>query len=157
VSLRQLNASDEIAATVGESDSGVRLAGFSKSSPAPWAGDYTMILTEATNLGANPAPEGSGHGAVKIQAVKGTLSFKGTLGDGTRQPPSLAADEVGSDRWHDLPYKQDGGHVGGWSRFVPIPGDVAPYQVAAAGDSELYGEKSANAKHKSYRAGFGPV
>lgn len=157
VTLRQLDNSDMIVATLGESASGVRLAGFSKSSPAPWAGDYTMILTEATNLGANPAPEGSGHGAIKIQAVKGTLSFKGTLGDGTRLTATLAAGEDGSYRWYVLPYKKDGGYFGGWIRFVPITGDVAPYQVAGAGDSELYWEKSANAKHQGYRAGFGPV
>lgn len=156
VSLRQLNASNAVVSTLGQSDSGVQLADYTKSTPTPWSGNYTLVLDQTTDLGAITPPEGTGYGLVNIPAVKGILSFKGKLGDGSTLTASLAPSADGSYRWYVSPYKT-GGYFAGWIQFVPISGGVAPYQVAGPGDSELYWEKSANAKDKSYRAGFGPV
>jgi hypothetical protein len=156
VSLRQLNAEHAVIATLGRSDSGVQLATYTRAVPTPWQGSYTMLLNESTNLGATASPEGVGHGLIKINAGRGTLVFKGKLGDGRKLSASLAPSADGSYRWYVSPYRT-GGYFGGWIQFSPISGDTAPYQMTGTGDSELYWEKSAHSKDTSYRAGFGPV
>ncbi|MBC8040622.1 MAG: immunoglobulin domain-containing protein, partial [Opitutaceae bacterium] len=161
-SLQQLDGSGNVVETVAESTSGGQIARFSNSSPAPWQGAYTMVLSDPTappfDMGVTLAPEGTGFGLVTISASSGIMVVKGTLGDGTPLTASLSPSADGSYRWYVKPYKKTGGFFGGWTQFTPVSGDEAPYEVATAANSELYWSKSAsNSKDKSYRAGFGPV
>lgn len=160
-SLQQLDGSGNVVETVAESDSGVQLVRFSKSSPAPWQGNYTLVLSDPTDLpvdmGVTLAPEGTGFGRIAISSASGLLVVNGTLGDGTPVTASLSPSADGSYRWYVKPYKT-GGFLGGWTQFTPVAGSGAPYEVATSANSELYWAKNASSgKDKSYRAGFGPV
>ncbi len=156
VTLQQLDGSNSVVGTLGQSDGGVQLAIYTNTSPTPWSGNYTMVLSATDDLGSSPAPEGTGYGFIKIPAARGLMGFKGKLGDGRTLTASLAPSADGSYRWYVSPYKT-GGYFAGWIQFVPVSGSDAPYQVAGSGNSELYWEKSPYASDKSYRAGFGPV
>jgi hypothetical protein len=159
-SLQQLDTSNAFVATLAESASGVQLANFTKGTPTPWQGVYTLILDDPTtaplDLGATTAPEGTGFARVNIKASGGIMSIKGTLGDGTRLTASLAPSADGSYRWYGQPYR-NGGFFGGWIQFTPIAGGIAPYQISTSSSSELYWAKNPSIKDKSYRAGFGPI
>ena len=160
-SLQQLDGSGNVVETVAESDTGVQLARFTSSSPAPWQGVYTMVLSDPTDLpidmGSTLAPEGTGFGRITITGSSGLLVVAVTLGDGTPVTASLSPSADGSYRWYVKPYKT-GGFLGGWTQFTPVSGIGAPYEVATSTNSELYWAKDASSnKDKSYRAGFGPV
>ncbi|HTJ79637.1 MAG TPA: putative Ig domain-containing protein [Rariglobus sp.] len=147
--------------TISQSDTGVQLADYTKASPTPWEGNYSLVLddpmTAPSNLGLTVIPEGTGYGMITIKAVGGTMVCKGQLGDGTRLTASLAPSADGSYRWYVKPYKT-GGSFAGWIQFVPVAGLGAPYQVVGAANSELYWSKDASSSRDvSYRAGFGPV
>jgi hypothetical protein len=158
--LRQLDNSGNLVATVAESDTGVKIAKFTGASPAPWRGVYTVVLNDPANppvnLGANPAPQGSGFGRIKVPGP-GRMNFSVNLGDGKHLTASVAPGVDGSYRLYTKPYAQ-GGLFGGWIQFTPVAGGVAPYQVATSANSELYWTKAAsNNRDRGYRAGFGPV
>lgn len=160
-SLQQLDNANTVVSTLAESDTGVQLASYTRASPAPWQGVYSLILDDPTtapvNMGVTPAPEGTGFGRVTINGSDGHMTIRGTLGDGSPLTCNLAPAADGSYRWYVKPYKT-GGFFGGWIQFTPVAGGVAPYQVATSANSELYWAKDASsAKDKSYRAGFGPV
>ncbi len=160
-SLQQLDGSGNVVETVAESDTGVQLARFSTSSPAPWQGAYTMVLSDPVdvpvNMGMLVAPEGTGFGRISVSSSSGLLVVNGTLGDGTPVTASLSPSADGSYRWYVKPYKT-GGFFGGWTQFTSVSGGEAPYEVATSANSELYWAKNASSsKDKSYRAGFGPV
>ena len=159
-SLQQLNEAGAVAATVAESETGVKIAKFTGASPAPWRGVYTVVLndpaTPAVNLGANPAPEGTGFGRIKIPGP-GRMNFSVNLGDGKHLTASVSPGSDGSYRLYTKPYAQ-GGLFGGWLQFTPVAGGGAPYQVSTSANSELYWTKAAsNNRDHGYRAGFGPV
>jgi hypothetical protein len=156
VTLMQLDATNAVVSTLGQSESGVKLAIYTTATPTPWQGKYTLVLEESANLGGSPSPEGSGYGIITIAPARGFMVVKGKLGDGRVLSASLAPSADGSYRWYVSPYST-GGYFGGWIQFVPVAGIVAPYQVAGSGNSELYWEKSPYANDNSYRAGFGPV
>ena len=144
---------------IGQSETGTKLATFTKSSPAPWMGNYTLVLDDPdfppVNLGTEAAPEGTGYALVSIGA-NGRLTITGKLGDGTPTTASLAPGADGSYRWYEKPYKKRG-YIGGWIRFAPVADGIAPYQVAGITGSELFWQKNAGAKDTNHRAGFGPI
>jgi hypothetical protein len=53
---------------------------YSRAHPAPQAGKYTLLLPGSTNAAGQPG--GNGFGAVTVND-SGTVTFSGTLGDGT--------------------------------------------------------------------------
>jgi hypothetical protein len=159
--LQQLNASNVVVSTLGESDTGVQLATYTSTTPTPWQGNYTLILDDPTtppsDLGVNVIPEGTGYGLITIRAAGGLMICNGRLGDGTPLTASVAPSADGSYRWYVKPYKS-GGTFAGWLQFTPVAGFVAPFQVVGDTNSELYWTKNASSSHDvSYRAGFGPV
>ncbi|MFA6961514.1 MAG: hypothetical protein WC205_12235 [Opitutaceae bacterium] len=160
-SLKQLDSSNVVTATLSDTTSGVKLATYTTTSPTPWQGKYNLVLNDPSsapvNLGMLTPPEGTGYGYATILAAKGLLTIKGKLGDGTSLTASLAPSADGSYRWYVKPYKT-GGFFGGWIEFVPVSGITAPYKVSGTSDSELYWQKSTGTtKDKTYRAGFGPI
>ncbi len=157
--LQQLDSSNVVTATLGQSSTGAQLAAYTTASPTPWRGNYTLVLDDPTtapvDLGSNVIPEGTGYGMITIKAAGGLMVCKGQLGDGTVLTSSVAPSADGSYRWYVKPYKT-GGSFAGWIQFVQLaPG--APYQVVGTADSELYWTKDAAPRDASYRAGFGPV
>ncbi|MFA6288839.1 MAG: hypothetical protein WC661_15770 [Opitutaceae bacterium] len=156
VALHQLDSSYVLVSTLGQSSSGIQLATFTASSPAPWQGYYTLILDDPTSPPTTP-PEGTGFATVTVKGDKGLFRLSGKLGDGTTLTATLAPSADGGYRWYGKPYKT-GGFFAGWIQFKPIAGIVPPYQIVGATDSELYWQKSpSSAKDRSYRAGFGPI
>lgn len=153
----------ELGSIVGQSSTGVQLATYSKSTPAPWQGTYTLIFNDPTNppvdMGSTTSPAGTGVGLVLIDASRGKFSFTGQLGDGTKLSASLSPSPDGSYRWYAKPYKKTGGYFGGWIKYEAISGGIAPYQMVGTADSELYWQKddTGGTKDKSYRTGFGPI
>ena len=160
-SLQQLDNANAVVSTLAESDTGVQLASYTRASPAPWMGVYSLVLDDPTtapvDMGVTLAPEGTGFGRVTIKDSNGRMTIRGTLGDGASLTCNLAPAADGSYRWYVKPYKA-GGFFGGWIQFTPVAGGVAPYQVATSANSELYWAKDASSTRDSrYRAGFGPV
>ena len=157
--LLQLDASNMVVATLGQSSTGAQLATYTAALLTPWRGNYTLVLDDPTtapaNLGSNVIPEGTGYGMITVRASGGLMVCKGQLGDGTVLTSSVAPSADGSYRLFVKPYNT-GGSFAGWIQFVQLaPG--APYQVVGTADSELYWTKDAALRDTSYRAGFGPV
>ena len=67
-------------------------AAYAKTNPAPFAGNYTMILPGTPN--PVEGPEGHGFGTVKID-VAGVASFAGTLSDGSKVSQKVALSRAG--------------------------------------------------------------
>jgi uncharacterized repeat protein (TIGR02543 family) len=127
---------------------------FSKASPAPQAGNYTLILP-----GTNSAtlPGGDGFGTVNVN-TSGTVIFSGTLGDGTKVTQTVV--ECGEGQWPlyisldsgngmllgwlTFTNKQDRDIDGFLNWFKPSQTVATPYQagftnvVEAAGSAYLY-------------------
>ena len=59
--------------------SGDRLVFNSRTNPAPWAGNYTLVLPGQDD---GSSPSGHSYGTVKVKTT-GAISFAGSLGDGT--------------------------------------------------------------------------
>jgi hypothetical protein len=88
VVLFDCGASNSSAAVIGSvsaanwlaSASADRMIFNSRTNPAPWAGTYTLVLP-----GQNYGPDSLGHsfGTIKV-TTSGTVSFAGSLADGTR-------------------------------------------------------------------------
>jgi hypothetical protein len=89
---------------------------FSRTNPAPQAGKYTLILP-GTNLVTQPG--GNGFGTVSVD-TSGTVTFSGTLGDGTKV--TQMATESGQGQW-PLYIPLDSGHgmLFGWLAFTNEP------------------------------------
>ncbi|HYG23235.1 MAG TPA: tandem-95 repeat protein [Verrucomicrobiae bacterium] len=65
---------------------------FNRTNPAPFAGNYTMVLPGSETSGG---PEGHGHGIIKVNAL-GKAMFAGLLGDGTKVTQSAALSKDGT-------------------------------------------------------------
>jgi len=120
---------------------GANRAVFSKTNPAPQAGKYTLVLP-----GTNSAtlPGGNGFGAVTVN-TSGSVTFSGTLGDGTKVTPTAIESEQG--QW-PLYVSLDSGNgmLLGWLTFTNEPDrDI---------DGLLNWFKPAQPASALYKAGF---
>lgn len=90
-----------------------RAAPFPKTSPAPFAGRYTMFISGDTNRGG-PA----GHSvATVIASASGTVTLSATLSDGTK---TTQAGIASKDGWWPLyaPLYRGKGSILGWLTFT---------------------------------------
>lgn len=84
---------------------GHRNSFHAKTSPAPFAGSYTMIVQGRTN--PSLGPEGHGFGTVKVDG-DGRASFAGTLADGTKVSQKVALSKNGQWPFHGAPHGGQG-------------------------------------------------
>ncbi len=92
---------------------GASRAVFSTANPAPQAGQYTLILP-GTN--SPTLPGGNGFGTVTVN-TSGTVTFSGTLGDGTKVTQS--AIESGQGQWPlYISLYSGNGMLMGWLTFT---------------------------------------
>ena len=102
-------------------------ASYSKTTPAPQAGSYTVVLPHnATRLGSD-VPQGDGFGSVVVKA-NGTVTGKGTLGDGTAF--TTGARLTRGNHWplHAVLYRSQGA-ISGDVAFPPAPTE---YEVSGS-------------------------
>jgi sulfur relay (sulfurtransferase) complex TusBCD TusD component (DsrE family) len=115
---------------------------FGRANPAPFAGNYTLVIP---GYDANPSlPAGDGFGSVKVNS-SGQVSFVGTLADGTKVSQSTTVS--GSGYWPlYLPLYSGNGSLMSWVAF------------ASNTNSDLAGRliwlKQAVSASKYYPAGF---
>jgi hypothetical protein len=114
---------------------------YSKSSPAPEAGQYTLILP-----GTNSAslPGGNGFGTVNVSA-SGTVTFGGTLGDGTKVTDSAVVSEQGEWPLY-ISLDSGNGMLLGWMTFTNETGSDV--------NGQLRWFKPAQSGAATYPAGF---
>jgi uncharacterized repeat protein (TIGR02543 family) len=115
---------------------------YSTAKPSPQAGKYTLILPGATNSATLPG--GNGFGTVTV-AASGSVTFSGTLGDGT--PVTQSANESAQGQW-PLYISLDSGQgmLLGWLAFTNEPlQDI---------DGQLGWFKPAQPTATTYKAGF---
>ena len=87
---------------------------FGRGNPAPFAGNYTLVIP---GYDANPSlPAGDGFGTVKVNS-SGQVSFVGTLADGTKV--SQSATVSGNGYWPlYLPLYSGNGSLMSWLAFA---------------------------------------
>jgi len=114
------------------------------TNPAPYAGNYTLVLPG--QVGTNTLPEGVGFGTLRVTA-SGLTTFAGTMGDGVRVMQSSAISKAGNWPLHSvLTYGLTRGAVIGWMNFVDRPGDDL--------NGTLIWTKPGNFLDRFYRLGF---
>ena len=87
---------------------------YSRSAPAPQGGNkYTIVI--APGATDSTQPDGYGYGALTVDA-SGNISFKGTLGDGTKVAQKTFISSDGQWPFYLSPYLAGGG-VFGWLSF----------------------------------------
>jgi hypothetical protein len=91
----------------------------SKTNPAPYAGNYTMIIPGQDD-GAD-GPEGDGHGTVKIDG-NGSVTLAGRLADGTKVTQKVPLSMRGDWPLY-VPLYGGGGSVLSWLAFNNRPTD----------------------------------
>lgn len=89
---------------------GYRNSFNAKTSPAPLAGNYTMIIQGQSD--PNLGPEGHGFGTVKVDGY-GQASFAGTLADGTKVSQKVVLSKNGQWPFHGALYGGQG-TIQGW-------------------------------------------
>lgn len=114
------------------------LAVYSRTNPAPQAGKYTLVIPPSAS-GSNE-PAGNGFGAVTVSDL-GTVTFSGTLGDGT---PVATSGVVADGLWPlYLPLYGGKGAIFGWLTFTN--------DTSFGGQVAWFKQPEAN---KPYPAGF---
>ena len=115
---------------------------FGKTSPAPYAGSYTLVIPGSD--GSSSLPAGNGFGTVKVDA-SGKVKFTGTLADGTKVSQSASLSRDGEWPLH-VPLYSGNGCLMSWLAFAGQP------------NSDLSGRltwiKEAGSKSKYYLGGF---
>jgi hypothetical protein len=122
---------------------GANRAIYSSANHAPQAGKkYTLILPASANSSTQPG--GNGFGSVTVSA-SGSVTFAGTLGDGTKVTPS--ATESGQGQWpFYISLYSGNGMILGWLTFTNEPDrDI---------DGTLYWFKPSKPVTALYPAGF---
>lgn len=160
MSLYQIDNLNQPTSTLGVSDQIAKIATYSVANPTPWASNYTLTLNNPnyaiTNLGTLPIPEGTGFGTAAIPAYRGTLNFRGKLGDGTAITAALSPAEDATYRLFIKPYRM-GGYFGGWLDFNLTDTPELSYKISLPSEAVLFWSKSPIAQDRAFRAGFGPI
>ena len=114
---------------------------FGRTNPAPFAGNYTLVVP---GYDANSAlPAGDGFGTLKVNSV-GQVNFVGTLADGTKVSQSAPLSQAGYWPLH-IPLNSGTGILMSWLTFASPTNDLS---------GNLTWIKQANSKSKYYPAGF---
>jgi len=114
------------------------------NNPAPFAGNYTLVLPGTDNPGDPLSPYGDGFGAATVDR-SGRVRLKGTLADGEKLSQSAGVSQSG--RWPlYAPLYKGQGQLLGWLVFTnAVDGDLG---------GPLSWIKSPIAKARYYPAGF---
>jgi hypothetical protein len=115
---------------------------FGKANPAPFAGNYTLVVPGYDDISSLPA--GDGFGTLKVSSA-GKVQFVGTLADGTKVSQSASVSRSGYWPMY-IPLYSGNGSLMSWLAF------------ASKTNSDLSGTlswiKPAGAKSKYYVGGF---
>ncbi len=128
-----------------------RLVLFRGKNQASWRGTYGLLLDQSE--WTPNTPDGAGYAVARV-VPRGVMRLAGKLADGTRLTASFAP---GSTRRYDLfvqPYGRTAAYLGGLLQVEEAEGD---YFVTQDEGNALFWLKAANARHRSYRDGFGPL
>jgi hypothetical protein len=114
---------DQIFGTLSDGNWSAVLSGdraqFNARNPAPYAGNYTMILPG--NDGTSSLPTGDSYGAVRI-SIAGLALFSGTLGDGTKVSQTAPISKEGLWPFYAPLYASKGSLLG-WVTVSQAPAD----------------------------------
>jgi hypothetical protein len=132
----------------------VKVAAYSSKAPSPLAGVYTFSFSDPEPSGVN-VPKGTGYATGSVSAKTGALRLKGKLGDGTGFTASMKPASDGSFRSCIFPYSVAGGYFA--TIFQITRRSDGKYHVADGESATVKWKKVANAKDRSFPAGFGPV
>jgi len=100
---------------------GDRMIFNARTNPAPYAGNYTLVLPGQP--GSDLLPAGDGFGTLRV-TTSGLAKFTGNMGDGARVMQSSALSKSGYWPLHSvLRYGAARGAVIGWMNFADRPGD----------------------------------
>ncbi len=122
--------------------------------PSPYAGRYTMVLT---NGGTNSVPGGDSYGSLTVSKL-GVLSVAGKLADGNAFSQSVPIAQDGF--WPFYTYVAGGGDfLLGWIAFQSSDSGWAALQGSEAtgvaiGETNLFWSKAPSFKARYYPAGF---
>jgi len=115
-----------------------------KTNPAPYAGNYTVVLPG--QAGSALLPAGDGFGTLRV-AASGLTTFTGTMGDGARVMQSSAISKHGYWPLHSvLTYGTARGAVIGWMNFADRTDDDL--------NGTLIWTKPPNLLERFYQLGF---
>ena len=129
---------------------------YTKVTPAPWAGAYTLVLPDTTPLFDFNYPVGIPFASVTIDPA-GKLTLSGKLSDGAPITASAAPDATGRYRFFFRPYgTRLNSYLSGQLPLVPHPDTrrAGLYYVPTSLDNIFYWQKTANAKDALYPDGF---
>jgi hypothetical protein len=87
---------------------------YSKANPAPWAGQYTLVISGSLDFA--DLPGGNGAAAVTVSAL-GAITVSGTLGDGSTVTESTFVSEQGQWPLYSSLYSKKGLMLG-WLTFT---------------------------------------
>ena len=139
---------------------GPPVARFTATAPAPWAGDYTVRLTNTTLVnGASETkiPLGSGYATANITAKTGALAVRGRLADNTPVTANLPSSPSATYRMGQVAHGI-GGSLAGRIRLEEQSGSDSTssrYNADLSVANTLYWAKPPRVKDKLYPAGFG--
>ena len=118
------------------------LAVFGKANPAPFAGNYTLVIPGSETNSSLPA--GDGFGTVKVNA-SGRVNFAGTLADGTKISQSATLSKIGYWPLY-IPLYSGNGSLMSWLAFAS--------NTTNDFSGTLSWIKQAGSKSKYYLGGF---
>jgi hypothetical protein len=117
---------------------------WTAKNPSPYAGQYTMILT---NGGTNNVPGGDSYGSLTVSKL-GVLSVAGKLADGNAFSQSVPISTNGL--WPFYTYVAEGGDfLLGWIAF-----QTSDSGAVTLGQTNLFWSKAPSSKDRYYPAGF---
>lgn len=158
VEVNRAGAQIRVVGTTTPTNLGVQLPTYGGDNQPAWAGRYTLVFRQPTNLGVQPIPQGIGYATASVNSADGTLLLVGKTADRAPFSATLAADATNNFRLMAKPYGA-GGYIGGWFQLVLTDAldDESPFHVATGAGGDIYWAKTANAKDTLYKTGFGPV
>jgi len=139
---------------IGNGSEGRKRGVFSKTSPAAWAGTYTLAL-ETANW-SQGTPDGSGYASVKVAADTGLMTFTGKTADGKPVTGSFPSSAAGVYLPWFNPHATAESRLAGWLKLAPAGGVPVTYRAASPA-SALTWIKAAAPKDTAYPNGYGPL
>jgi hypothetical protein len=127
---------------------------WTAKSPSPYAGRYTLVLT---NAGTNTVPGGDSYATLTV-SKQGILSLAGKLADGDAFSQSVTISQGGL--WPFYAYSAEGGDfLLGWISFQSSDSGWVALQNfdatgVAIGETNIFWSKAPSARSRYYPAGF---
>jgi YD repeat-containing protein len=139
---------------VGNGIEGRKRGIFSKTSPAAWAGTYTLAL-ETANW-SQGTPDGTGYASVKVAPDTGLMTFTGKTADGKPVTGSFPCSAAGVYLPWFNPHATAESRLAGWLKMVAAGGSPVTYRAVSPA-SALTWIKAAAPKDTAYPNGYGPL